>query len=261
MRREAMSRKAMSIYRFSSVIAVTLVAVTIAFASGPATAANEARTSEVRGLIEQLGSDSYATRMRARDRLQRMGLEAFDELHAAQDHEDSEIAASARFLVSSLLVSWSKESDPPEVRDALHEYGAKDADERGSRIQLLAELPNRTGLEALVRLTRFEPDLRLSRQAAIALMQQTMTDDQPTRSRHAEIITTVLQGNDRQAADWLRTYAEDLSSGQYSAENWSALVKQQRREIDAAISQDATRASVLELIRVCAPACRLAAAA
>ena len=104
--------------------------------------ANETgKVSEVGELILRLGSDSYATRIRARDKLQRMGLEAFDELHAAQYHEDSEIAAAARFLVSSFLVSWSKETDPPEVRDALNEYGAQDFNERSSRIQRLAELP------------------------------------------------------------------------------------------------------------------------
>ena len=208
--------------------------------------------SEVGRLIERLGSDSYATRIRARDKLQRLGLEAFDELHAAQYHEDSEIAAAARFLVSSLLVSWSKETDPVEVRDALNEYGAQDFNERSSRIELLAELPGRKGIDALVRLTRFESDLRLSRQAALALMQQPMSDKEQTRKRHSQIIRDVLKDNDRQASQWLNVYAEDLASGGYSADLWSELVKQQRHEIDAATSHNSSRASVLSLVRVCA---------
>ena len=103
-------------------------------------------SSEVTALIEQLGADSYATRLRAKESLQRIGLEAFDQLHEAQFHPDSEIAMSARFLISSLLVSWSKESDPPEVRDTLLEYGACSESERSSRIDRLAEFPNRIGL-------------------------------------------------------------------------------------------------------------------
>lgn len=81
--------------------------------------------SEVSRLIERLGSDSYATRMRAKEKLQRLGLEAFDELHNAQFHSDYEIAMAASDLVSSLQVSWSKETDPPEVREALDEYGCR----------------------------------------------------------------------------------------------------------------------------------------
>jgi hypothetical protein len=217
-----------------------------------ALAAETGQVSEVGELILRLGSDSYATRIRARDKLQRMGLEAFDALRAAQFHEDSEIASAARFLVNSYLVSWSKETDPPEVRNALNEYGAQDFSERSSRIQRLAELPKRAGLAALVRLTRFETDLRLSRQAALALMQQEMSDDQETRNRHAEVIRETLKDDDLQASQWLNVYAADLAAGKYSADLWSDLVSQQRLEIDAATSQNASRKSVLSLVRVCA---------
>ena len=124
------------------------VGMTQSVASDLVDSSSEQRT-QVSELIEQLGSDSYATRLRARDRLQHMGLEAFDELQAAQNHVDSEISLSARFLVSSLMVSWSKETDPPEVREVLFEYGAHNADDRSARIDMLAEFPDRKGLAAL----------------------------------------------------------------------------------------------------------------
>ncbi len=232
-------------------LSLTMLITQSGFTIATATA-EDRRMPKVNELIERLGSDSYATRIRARDMLQRLGLEAFDELHSAQYHDDGEIAAAARFLVSSLLVSWSKETDPPEVRDVLNEYGAQDFNERYSRIQLLAELPDRKGLAALARLVRFETDLRLSREAALSLMKQPMSDDQETRKRHAQTIGEVLRDNDRQAAEWLRVYAEDLAGGQYSAELWSNLIAQQRRAIDSAATNNATRASVLSLVRVCA---------
>lgn len=208
--------------------------------------------AEVAVLIEQLGDDSYATRLRAKEALQRVGLEAFDQLQSAQFHADSEIAMSARFLISSLLVSWSKESDPPEVRDTLQEYGACDESERSSRIDRLAEFPNRAGLPALVRITSYEQLLRLSRHAALALMQQPMESDAGVRRRNSETIIEVLGDNSRQAADWLRVYADDLASGEYSSSRWRKLISEQRLAIDTAATQQASRESVLELVRVCA---------
>jgi tetratricopeptide (TPR) repeat protein len=207
---------------------------------------------DITQLIEQLGSESYATRMRARESLQRIGLEAFDQLHLAQFHPDSEIAMSARFLISSLQVSWSKESDPPEVRETLLEYGGCDESERKSRIDRLAEFPHRIGLPALVRVTSYERSLRLSRHAALALMQQKMETDPAMRRRNAEQILEILGDNERQAADWLRVYAEDLESGEYSKDRWRELINQQRQKIDTASTREAARPSVLELVRVCA---------
>ncbi|MCG8652579.1 MAG: hypothetical protein MI861_22250 [Pirellulales bacterium] len=208
--------------------------------------------SQVAQLIEKLGSPSYATRLRAHEKLQRMGLEAFDQLHAAQFHTDSEIAMASRHLVSSLLVSWSKETDPAEVREILHEYGTQNEDERGSRIEMLSELSDRKGMVALVRLARFETSLRLSRQSALRLMQQPMSEDPAIRKRRAQQLLDVLGSNDRQAAQWLRVYSQDLSGDGYSKQRWRALIDRQRREIDSASSQHATRSSVLELVRACA---------
>ncbi len=209
-------------------------------------------STKVGRLIEQLGADSYSTRVRAMDRLQRMGLEAFDELQLAQFDPDIEIEMAARFLVSSLLVSWSEETDPTEVRDTLHEYGAQDESERASRIEMLAEFPDRKGLTALVRLTRFETSMRLSRLAALAVMQQPMSDDPIVRRRNAEVITDVLDENDRQASEWLRVYSQDLARGDYSADRWRELIAVQRHEMDAATTQSATRPSILELVQICA---------
>jgi tetratricopeptide (TPR) repeat protein len=215
-------------------------------------------SAEVAELIEQLGSDSYATRVRAKEMLQRIGLEAFDQLHLAQFHPDSEIAMTARFLISSLLVSWSKESDPAEVRDTLLEYGALGESERSSRIDLLAEFPNRVGLPALVRIANYERSLRLGRRAAIALMQQPLEADPVASRRHSEQILANLADNDRQTTDWLRAYAEDLASGGYSSDRWRRLIDEQRLAVDTAATQQASRASVLELVQVCASRAALA---
>ncbi|MGB7327235.1 MAG: hypothetical protein WBD31_20330 [Rubripirellula sp.] len=239
----------------------TIASLSIAAASAttiPASAedfsdsSNGRRETEVGRLIQKLGAESYVTRVKAMDALQRMGLEAFDELHLAQFDPDIEIEMAARYLVSSLVVSWSKETDPTEVREALHEYGAQNETERNSRIELLAEFPDRKGMPALVRLARFETSMRLSRLAALAVMQQNMNDDAGIRRRNGKLINEGLSDSDRQAAEWLRVYSQDLSQGEYSAEKWRDLISVQRNETDASTTQAATRSSVLELVQICA---------
>jgi len=216
------------------------------------TAATPTTQTEAGQWIEKLGHISYATRTRAREQLQRMGLQALDELHAAQFNSDSEIAMAARHLVSSLLVSWSTESDPQAVRDALDEYGAQSETERQNRMDRLAELPNRQGLAALCRLARFETSLRLSREAALAVMRYPVAEDAETRKRDAETIVDVLGPNDRRAADWLRAYAKDSLAGSYSVDAWQELIQQQRQAMDDGSDPTVTRPAVLELVQVCA---------
>lgn len=220
--------------------------------SDPPTLGRMPLNADASTLIEQLGHPSYAMRVRARENLERMGLQAFDDLHEAQYHSDSEIAMTARYLVGSLMVSWSTDSDPAAVREALDEYGAQSDAERQNRMDRLAELPGRQGLAALTRLVRFETSLRLSREAALAIMRGAMSEDDAVRKTEATIIRDVLGQNTRQAADWLRVYADDLENGEYSAPAWSKLIAQQRLAVDEGNDAAATRPAVLELVRVCA---------
>ncbi len=219
--------------------------------SDPTTIANERRV-DIAELIEQLGHPSYAVRVRTRETLERIGLQAFDDLHNAQYRSDSEIAMAARYLIGSLLVSWSDESDPPAVREALDEYGAQSESERHNRIDRLAELPGRQGVAALSRLVRFETSLRLSRDAALAIMRGAPPSDRAARLAEADTIVGVLGANPRQASQWLRVYADELREGRYLATAWDTLVAEQRRAIDEAGDVNATRPIVLELVRVSA---------
>lgn len=228
------------------------VTLPIAVADSPPPRMIAAPASDVGHWIEKLGHANYATRVRAREELQRMGLQAFDALYAAQFHADSEIAMASRHLVSSLLVSWSTDTDPEPVRNALDEYGAQTETERQNRMDRLAELPNRQGLAALCRLARFETSLRLSSEAALAVMRAPIASDAETRLREAEIIRGVIGPNNRRAADWLRAYAEDLATGGYSVQSWRQLIRQQRQAMDDGSDPNTNRPAVLELVQVCA---------
>lgn len=206
----------------------------------------------IRELIEKLGSDSYATRIRARDQLKTYGLEAFDALREAQNHDDSEILSAARYLISSLQVSWSKDSDPKEVRDILSEYGAQTETERLGRIELLGRLPDQLGVEALTRLARFDRSVMLSRRAAMLVLKQPLSREKAKRIRLADRIEQIIGENERDSAEWLLGYAGDLRQGGYDAVRWKELVAAQRTALDSGQSPNVTSASVMQLIRVLA---------
>ncbi|MCA9141024.1 MAG: hypothetical protein KDB00_29845 [Planctomycetales bacterium] len=206
----------------------------------------------IRELIEKLGSDSYATRIRARNQLKMYGLEAFDALREAQNHDDSEILSAARYLISSLQVSWSKDSDPKEVREILSEYGAQTETERLGRIELLGRLRDQMGVEPLARLARFDRSVPLSRRAAMLVLKQPLSREKASRQRLAERIKAIIGENDRDSAQWLLAYAQDLQEGRYAPERWSKLIADQRQRVDSGVSPEVTSASVMELIRVLA---------
>lgn len=224
------------------------------FAVESSTVRSEPKSTDqsIRELIEKLGSDSYATRVRAREQLQAYGLEAFDALRDAQNHDDSEILAAARYLIKSLHVSWSKDSDPKEVREILSEYGAQDEAERLGRIEMLGRLQDQMGVEALARLARFERSEPLSRRAAILVLGQTLPREKAHRARLADQMEQVIGENQRDASVWLQAYAKDLRDGRYSAKRWGDMVRGQRARVDSGATVDITSKSVMQLIRVLA---------
>ncbi len=209
--------------------------------------------AEIEGWIEKLGDESYAQRVRAKNELRRMGLMAFDLLHNASTHDDSEVAIAARHLISSMEVSWATESDPQAVREVLEGYGTsrKEA-ERKTRIDRLAQLPDRIGLGALCRLVRFESSLRLSRDAALLVMQQPLLGSPAARAHSADTIIGQLGTNQRSASVWLKVYADDLRRGVYDADRWRKLIEKERSLVDGRRSLQTDADAVLELVRVCA---------
>jgi len=207
---------------------------------------------EARKLVEALGSDSYATRLQARVKLQRMGLQAIDELRRATSDLDSEISLTAKSIVASYSIVWFTSDDPDVVSDALEGYGAESIPERQARILLLAEFPNRIGLPALVRIARFESSTRLRRRATTEILGQVIDRDPAKRKANAALIIKGLGSAAQQANEVLQVYANDLASGQYSAEQWRMLVRKQRDALDSLSSDEVTRASVLSFVRICA---------
>ncbi|XZE51989.1 hypothetical protein SH139x_003659 [Planctomycetaceae bacterium SH139] len=208
--------------------------------------------AEIRQHIENLGNPSYAVRVRARYELERMGLMAMDAIRAASESPDTEIAFAARYLLSSLNVRWARESDPAEVRQILLSYEDLNADDRKSRMDRLANLPDHLGSVALVRLARFEQNLQLSRWAALLAM-RVETDQAALTPRSQLQIKETLGDSQRTSIRWLRQYMSELEPASYDAATWRELIAEERRLIeDAAATGEATAPILLELYRVSA---------
>jgi len=138
----------------------------------PELGAAAATAERIARLIAQLGDDDYFVRERAQQELAQIGFEAYDALSAAEDHDDVEVAARAKYLVRTMRVDWTADGDPPPVKTQLSNYPTANEAAAGELIKKLAALPDDIGLSALCRIVRFERSTLLSKQAAVAVLDQ-----------------------------------------------------------------------------------------
>jgi tetratricopeptide (TPR) repeat protein len=205
----------MSTTRILGVAALVICSSVVAISNDVAPADKHDRSkveARIEQLIQQLGDDDYAAREEAQAELTKVGLDAFDALHEAQWHDDIEISWRAKYLIRSMRIGFVREDDPPQVKSILEDYHGHSAVERRGRIERLAHLPENEGVEALCRLVRFERSLRLSKEAALCVMQRPMPEGDQTRRKLADQIRLGMGLSQRAAADWLRTHADRLDS-------------------------------------------------
>lgn len=156
-------------------------------------------------LIEQLSDPNYSSRLSAQSELERIGVLALDQLHAASFHADPQIASTARFVVQSNQFSWSWDTDPVSVRQILKNYGSADS-EKSMYIDQLQRLDHDEGFPALCRLVRYETRSGLAKRAALLLMRSKPTDGQSLENRK-ESIRSYIGSGQSQASRWLLQYA------------------------------------------------------
>ena len=158
-------------------------------------------------LIEQLSDPSYSARLRAQGELERIGVLALDQLHAASFHADPQIASTARYVVQSNQFSWSWDTDPVHVRQILSNYGAADSD-KSTYIDQLQRLEHDEGFAALCRLVRYETRSGLAKRAALILMRSKPVVGQTLEIRK-EALYSFVNGGQSQASRWLVKYASN----------------------------------------------------
>jgi len=215
-------------------LALGMIFLAIASAAPPQPQSASPAEAAIARLIEQLGDEDFAARERAQADLAKLGLEAFDALHAAQNHHDPEIALRARYLVRSMNVRWFSEADSPEVMRILKNYGEQSEGERRSRMDKLAMLDGREGLVPLCRLSRFETIETLAKYGALKVLETEPPADPAARRTLAETIHRIVGSSRRPAAVWLRQYAEALADPAATLAEWDRVAQAEQAALEKA---------------------------
>jgi len=204
--------------------------------------------AEISKLIEQLGAEQYVRREKAQEDLRRLGVEAFDALLDAQNHEDIEIALRARYLLRSMPIRWADDRDPPEIKNLMRNYEEGGRDERKNRMEQLASLSGSHGIPVLCRLMRFETDRVLSKQAALLVMNHAAPEGGAKRAELGRLIRDVVGSSRRPAAGWLTNYANTLDDPPATLVEWQRIT-QDEETILARFPDQTDRRIVRDLLR------------
>lgn len=211
-----------------------------------AAAVVDKRVSE---LIEQLGSTHYATRERAAAELSQLGLEAFDALHDAQQHQDIEVAERARYLINSMKVVWSRPTDSADVKRLLKDYSQQPLNDRRTRIGQLARLDGVEGLDALCRLVRFEMSTVLAKEAALSVMTRPQFAEPQHRAALRTAIADQIGPSHRDAALWIVQFEKTLEKPVDQADGWQQRIAAERKLLSEAGEKQTTSKIVRDLYR------------
>jgi tetratricopeptide (TPR) repeat protein len=214
-----------------------LKSASAAAASPLPAAALDARLDE---LIEQLGSPQFTVRRSAANEIRKIGPEAFDRLHAATENSDPEIAASASYLLRQIAVRWTRSDDTAAVRRLMRGFSDQEDAERQRNIHSLAEMPGGEGVPALCRVARFDREPRLSRLAAMSII-QIGDDDVAAKSRDLAINPAIfdreLGESVRPPVEWLRQFQIQLQDPAQSVAGWQQLIDEESKRLDVEVNE------------------------
>lgn len=197
----------------TSVLAFVGAIVCASFCSGDqsSTTHSEEIRNQVAQLIEQLGDDNFRVRSNAMSALDRIGLPAFEQLRAALEHSNIQVALSAEYLLLSQNVVWWLDSDSYEVRERLQDYSSLSPQDRHTRLQELALIGTDDALMALCRIAKFESDELVSRAASLALLRKLSKLPIVAQATVAKSILLTIDRTDRPATRWLDTYVRQYT--------------------------------------------------
>lgn len=133
---------------------VVLLALVLSLSWGsPAARGDDAAIDR---LIGQLASVDPRVREQAGQSLIALGEQSRAPLRRAARSNDPAIAAAAGELLQRL--PWTREADPPVVRELLGNFGQQWPDERQAVVEQLASLRSASALAALVRIAAYDTD-------------------------------------------------------------------------------------------------------
>ena len=218
-----MRRRQHPLHWFGTVLMIlggcSLVAADVARNPGPA-------ASEVRELIQQLGSTQYAIRKSAEDQLRQIGRTALDHLLIAQFDTDPEIRFNVRQLLAKLPIRWWSDDSPQIVQELTGKFGSLSRPEKVIHAYWLVRLEDGIGLPALARIVRFETSEMIAKQAALAVIDELDQFDTVQVTTFLRVFDEVLAASPRPPAQWLARFAADLRGDQLNAmpsPSWKSL--------------------------------------
>jgi tetratricopeptide (TPR) repeat protein len=194
--------------------------------------------------IEQLGSPEYAQREKASEELRRVGVAAFEALHAAQHHADVEIRKQAEYLLRAIRISWIQDDDSEEVKRLLRRYQQEDYGERLQQVGQLGRVAHGQAIPALCRLARFETSEVLSKRAALEILRYDLAAQQLDAEHVVQQIHQVVGGSQRKAVQWLQVYARYLQDPLATLADWQRLAGEEAEAVR--LRPDKDRVAVLQ---------------
>jgi tetratricopeptide (TPR) repeat protein len=201
--------------------------------------------SRIGELIRRLSDSNYSTRISAQAELERIGVVALDQLHAASFHPDPQIASSARYIVQSNQFTWAWDTDPVAVRQILVNYATSPYSDKSAYIDQLQRLEHDQGFAALCRLVRYETQSGLAKRAALLLLRGKPTIDPSIQSKR-ELLFNSLLGGQSQASQWILKYVSqgeqfDLAWWQKTLQDETALLEKRSGETNLELVADLNR--------------------
>lgn len=208
------------------VLAITLLLTTCSTIlpthSAEEESATNDHTSEIQQWITQLGDEQYLQRQLAETKLLQYGTEAFAELQAAENHSDLEIATRAKYIVNQIQIEWARPTDPAIVRSIMSRYGDLPQTSRLAKVAQLSQLDEQ-GLGALCRVARFDASAKVTRYAALAILEKGLLPADRIGIAVA-MLTTELGESDQVPLTWISTYADQLQAPEKIDPRWLRLI-------------------------------------
>ncbi len=196
----------------------------------------------VRKLIEELGSEDFATREAAEKELIRIGVPAYELLLEALDHPDPEVVARARYILRIIPTRWDQAEDAADLRELLGFYETGAPEVRRRVLRILAGLGRGRGWAPLARLARFERDPLWARLAAVELiMVQPIPKD--SRAKYGAVVRRVLGDTSRAPACWPVVFHQLMEGQPEAIDRWRQIVLEEQRLL--ASQPDRTSPTVL----------------
>ena len=194
-----------------------------------------AQEAKIGDLIEQMGHEKFVLRERAQEQLQEIGAPALDALTAALLHNDIEIVMRARYLLSSIKVPWTIDTDPPRIVQTMREYETKGEAERHDVMQKLARGGGAPEVRVLCRIVRYDKSLILSRWAALLVVD--IARQNRDNAERAAAVRETLGRSQRIAATWLRTFLKHRDAPQQLTQQWQQITLREQELWQAASAQ------------------------